>query len=84
MIDKIYNFPKLDERGFYHTVNQMGFMLTELDPFVADFIVQASSPFLDIGCGVGNSFYPLLERKPNLKVNAFDISKRAVSMAAVK
>jgi 2-polyprenyl-3-methyl-5-hydroxy-6-metoxy-1,4-benzoquinol methylase len=38
---------------------------------------------LDIGCGVGNSFYPLIERKLNLKVNAFDFSKRAVNMAKV-
>lgn len=74
MIDKIYNFPKLDERGFYHTVNQMGFMLTELDPFVADFIVQASSPFLDIGCAFGKStLYALQLGK---KVIANDISQK--------
>ena len=36
---------------------------------------------LDMGCGVGNSFYPLLIRLPNLYVNAFDFSKRAVNMA---
>jgi len=36
---------------------------------------------LDMGCGVGNSFYPLLYRLPNLYVNAFDFSKRAVNMA---
>ena len=36
---------------------------------------------LDMGCGVGNSFYPLLTRLPNLYVNAFDFSKRAVNMA---
>ena len=38
---------------------------------------------LDIGCGVGNTFYPLVEKKPNLIVKAFDFSKRAVSMAKV-
>ena len=36
---------------------------------------------LDMGCGVGNSFYPLLIRLPNLYVNAFDFSKRAVNMS---
>jgi len=38
---------------------------------------------LDIGCGVGNSFYPLIEKKAFLKVKAFDLSKRAVDMAKV-
>ena len=36
---------------------------------------------LDMGCGVGNSFYPLLYRLSNIYVNAFDFSKRAVNMA---
>ncbi len=36
---------------------------------------------LDIGCGVGNSFYPLIKNLPNLYVNAFDFSKRAINMA---
>ena len=36
---------------------------------------------LDMGCGVGNSFYPLIIRLPNLYVNAFDFSKRAVNMS---
>ena len=36
---------------------------------------------LDMGCGVGNSFYPLIIRLPNLFINAFDFSKRAINMA---
>ncbi len=36
---------------------------------------------LDIGCGVGNSFYTLIKHLPNLYINAFDFSKRAVNMA---
>ena len=36
---------------------------------------------LDMGCGVGNSFYPLLVRLPNLYINAFDFSKRAINMS---
>ena len=38
---------------------------------------------LDIGCGVGNSFYPLLERKKALIVKGFDISKKAIEMAKI-
>ena len=36
-----------------------------------------------MGCGVGNSFYPLLTRLPKLYVNAFDFSKRAVNMTKI-
>ena len=36
---------------------------------------------LDMGCGVGNSFYPLILRVPNLYINAFDFSKRAINMS---
>ena len=36
---------------------------------------------LDMGCGVGNSFYPLIVRVPNLYINAFDFSKRAINMS---
>ena len=36
---------------------------------------------LDAGCGVGNSFYILIRRVPNLHVYAFDFSQRAVNMA---
>ena len=37
--------------------------------------------FLDIGCGVGNSFYPLLQKKPTMVVKGFDISSKAIEMA---
>ena len=37
--------------------------------------------FLDVGCGVGNSFYPLLEKKNNMIVKGFDISSKAIEMA---
>lgn len=43
--------------------------------------MQSPIRFLDIGCGVGNSFYPLLEKKETLVVNGFDISKKAIEMA---
>lgn len=43
--------------------------------------LQKIIKFLDIGCGVGNSFYPLIEKKDQLIVKGFDISQKAVEMA---
>ncbi|KDN53045.1 S-adenosyl-L-methionine-dependent methyltransferase, partial [Tilletiaria anomala UBC 951] len=39
---------------------------------------QLEPVLLEVGCGVGNMLYPLLERYPNLKCHACDFSKRAV------
>lgn len=36
--------------------------------------------FCELGCGVGNTFFPLLERFPNLKCYGFDFSPRAIQM----
>jgi methyltransferase-like protein 6 len=37
--------------------------------------------FMEAGCGVGNTFYPLLENNfPEMKVYAFDFSKKAVDI----
>ena len=35
---------------------------------------------LDVGCGVGNAFFPLCAELPSLKVNAFDFAKTAVDL----
>jgi len=37
--------------------------------------------FLDCGCGVGNTFYPILEKKDNVHIKGFDISKKAIDMS---
>lgn len=37
-----------------------------------------SGHVLEVGCGVGNTVYPLLEECPNLFVHCCDISPRAV------
>lgn len=36
--------------------------------------------FCEMGCGVGNAFFPLLERFSNLTVYGFDFSPRAIQM----
>lgn len=56
--------PVPDSRGLYKTFNKMGFMTSEIDPYIADFITQAASPFLDIGCAFGQTIlFALLEEK---------------------
>ena len=42
----------------------------------------STTPFslLELGCGVGNAFFPLLKRLPNLTVTAFDLSRRALTL----
>jgi 2-polyprenyl-3-methyl-5-hydroxy-6-metoxy-1,4-benzoquinol methylase len=41
--------------------------------------IRPSISLLDMGCGVGNSFYPLIKVKNNLIVYAFDFSNRAIN-----
>jgi len=43
---------------------------------------EAYMTLMEIGCGVGNAFFPLLMENPLLKVCATDFSKRAVYMAS--
>lgn len=82
--EKFYKFNKTNFFKDRH------YILREFEELKADNRVsnkckqgQETIVFLDIGCGVGNSFYPLLTKKDNLIVKGFDISKRAVTMAAV-
>lgn len=41
---------------------------------------NASAVLLEVGCGVGNFLFPLLEENSNLRVYACDFSARAVQM----
>ncbi|PWN18731.1 S-adenosyl-L-methionine-dependent methyltransferase [Microstroma glucosiphilum] len=41
---------------------------------------QATPVLLEVGCGVGNMLYPLLEKVPGLKVHCCDFSSRAVEI----
>ena len=43
--------------------------------------IRPSISLLDMACGVGNSFYPLIKVKNNLIVYAFDFSNRAINNA---
>ncbi|KAL7640579.1 UNVERIFIED_CONTAM: hypothetical protein RMT77_008854 [Armadillidium vulgare] len=46
-----------------------------------ELIDSSEKPVLfEVGCGVGNFFYPLLEDKLNFKIYACDISPRAIEM----
>lgn len=39
---------------------------------------------LEVGCGVGNLVYPLLEVQPNLKIYCCDFSPRAIDFVKVR
>ena len=78
MSNELHQFMTPDNRGFYPTLNQMGFMLTELDPYVSDFIVKAKSPFLDIGCAFGKSTLYALQLGKEVIAN--DISEEHIKI----
>lgn len=71
--EKFYKFNKTNFFKDRH------YIILEFDELKNDKREQIT--LLDIGCGVGNSFYPLIKRLPNLRVNAFDFSQRAINMA---
>lgn len=41
---------------------------------------QSTPVLLEVGCGVGNMLYPLLEKNPQLQVHCCDFSSRAVEI----
>ena len=45
---------------------------------------QSGGVVLEVGCGVGNTVYPLLEECPDLFVHACDISPRAIDLVKVR
>jgi SAM-dependent methyltransferase len=72
--EKFYKFNKTNFFKDRH------YILSEFQELKSD--TRDKITLLDIGCGVGNSFYPLIKRLPHLHVYAFDFSKRAVNMAS--
>ena len=82
--DKFLNLQQRNWDKFYkfNTVNffkDRHYILAEFPELRDD--TREEIIFLDIGCGVGNSFYPLVERKQQLIVNGFDISNKAIEMS---
>lgn len=71
-------FYKFNKTNFFKDRHYLLKEFTEMKDDERDSIT-----LLDIGCGVGNTFYPLLKRKPSLSVKGFDISKRAITLAKV-
>lgn len=69
-------FYKFNKTNFFHDRHYLTEEFNELREDKRTHIT-----LLDMGCGVGNSFYILIKRLPNLFVNAFDFSERAVNMA---
>lgn len=45
---------------------------------------QSTPVLLEVGCGVGNMLYPLLEKNPQLQVHCCDFSARAVEIVKVR
>ena len=44
---------------------------------------QQRPVLLEVGCGVGNAFFPLCEKVPNLEVYACDFAKSAIEIILV-
>jgi methyltransferase-like protein 6 len=45
--------------------------------------VLVGKTLLEVGCGVGNTIFPLLEEIPSMFIHACDFSKRAVTFVQV-
>ena len=56
----------------------------ELLRAISDLGVDRKKPvLLEVGCGVGNTIFPLLEENPNLFIHACDFSPRAIEFVRV-
>ncbi|KAE8212725.1 hypothetical protein CF327_g3655 [Tilletia walkeri] len=61
------------------TSQQQTSMVEELEPGIISSTENSRPPvLLEVGCGVGNTVYPLLEKSDVLKVHCCDFSPRAV------
>ena len=55
------------------------------EDLVAGSLAGQSTPvLLEVGCGVGNMLYPLLDKNPQLQVHCCDFSARAVDIVKVR
>ncbi len=76
-------FYKHNEANFFKDRHYIHKELTELTQ-AASLVTPANITLLDVGCGVGNAFYPLLSIINNLKVNALDFSAKAIDCVKVQ
>jgi SAM-dependent methyltransferase len=75
------------ERDFPQLLQGGGGVGADADGTCADATGAPASPrrpftLLEFGCGVGNAFFPLVERLPHLHVTAFDLSANAMEHIA--
>ena len=50
--------------------------------FISDAVLDGKT-LLEVGCGVGNTIFPLIKEIPSVFINACDFSKRAVTFVQV-
>lgn len=66
---------KIDQTGFVKTLNNMGFMTSDLDPYSQMFVdnsVKTHLPCLDIGCAFGVASIPALANGAKIIANDID------------
>jgi SAM-dependent methyltransferase len=75
----------IDKTGFISTLNNMGFMLEELDDFSLEFIshaIKKAGPSLDVGCAFGVATIPAILK--GAKIVANDVHKEHLTILSSK
>lgn len=70
--DKFYRH---NSTNFFHDRNYIEYEFPELSNNVDE-----KKIYCELGCGVGNTIFPLLKKFPNMIFYGFDISKEAISL----
>lgn len=81
-----HDFYNRNENRFYKDRHYLHQEFPELNPGDANTLsAKPNEPLflLEVGCGVGNALYPLLEFNPNLHVIAVDFAASAVNLTKV-
>lgn len=75
--DKFY---KAHEDRFFKNRNWTDREFDELREDTPNLVHGEEPVLLEVGCGVGNTVYPLLEKNAKLRVHCFDFSPRAIDI----